>query len=314
MLQAFNFFQPAAHGVAFAVMFHHSALSMEADAPPVFRRLGPAQPESPVVIAVPHAGRYYAPALLADAAVPPLRLRQLEDRYAELLITDAVERGATAFVADHARAWIDLNRDPREIDPAMITGPVKSGATISSLRTRHGLGLIPCRVGGGVHLWRRRFTADEIETRISAFHQPYHDAIGAALRVAQARFGVALLIDCHSMPSIRPLPDLPPAIVIGDRFGRSASAMLSDLVDAVCRQTGLVVSRNAPYAGGYSLDRHGRPHLGIHALQLEIDRKHYLDGALDRPGEGLAEMRALIARLFQTLHAELVSPRAIAAE
>lgn len=287
---------------------------MEAAAPPAFRRLGPADPVSPVVLSVPHAGRFYSSAMLADAAVPPARLCQLEDRHADLLITDAVEYGATAFVADHARAWIDLNRDPREIDPAMIAGPVTAASVMHSARTRHGLGLVPNRIGEGVRLWRRKFTIGEINARIEAFHRPYHEAIADALAKARARFGVALLLDCHSMPTLRQEPHPSPTIVIGDRFGRGASAILSDLAEMVMRRAGLVVSRNAPYAGGYSLDRHGRPQLGVHALQIEIDRKLYLDDALDGLGDGLPAMRALIAQLFETLDKELGAPSAMAAE
>lgn len=287
---------------------------MEAAAPPAFRRIGPADPISPVILSVPHAGRFYASSMLADAAVPQARLRQLEDRYADLLITDAIERGATAFVADHARAWIDLNRDPREIDPAMITGPIAAASVMHSARTRHGLGLVPSRIGEGVRLWRRKFAIGEINARIEGFHRPYHEAIAQALLKARARFGVALLLDCHSMPPLRHETHLSPTVVVGDRFGRGASAIFSDLVETIMRRAGLVVSRNAPYAGGYSLDRHGRPQLRIHALQIEIDRKLYLDGALDEPGAGLINMRRSIAHLFEALDSELGAPPAMAAE
>jgi N-formylglutamate amidohydrolase len=263
---------------------------------------------------VPHAGRYYAPSVIADAAVPLSRLRLLEDRYADLLITRAVERGATAFVAEHARAFMDLNRDPREIDPALIAG-APPHRLISSIRTRHGLGLIPSRIGDSGRLWRRKLAIEEIEARIEAFHAPYHEAIANALAVARTQFGVALLLDCHSMPSLRQDHHTPPpTIVVGDRFGRSASAAFSDLVETVARQTGFIVGRNAPYAGGFSLDLHGRPHLGIHALQIEIDRNQYLDKGLDQPGDGLERVGGLIAEVFERLAAELRAPPALAAE
>lgn len=287
---------------------------IDSDVPLAFTRHGPSGPNLPVVISVPHAGRYYAPGLLADAAVSPFKLRMLEDRHAELLITDAVDGGATAFVAEHARAWIDLNRDPRELDGGMISGPSPAGL-MNSTRMRHGLGLIPRRLGDGVELWRRKLPIQEVIARIATFHEAYHAAIAQALAAAKRRFGVAVLLDCHSMPPIRhDQHGTQPALVIGDRFGRSATATLVDLVESIARQCNYPTSRNAPYAGGYSLDRHGDPQRGIHAIQIEIDRSRYLDRALERPGRGLEVTRNLVTQIFEALCAELRASPAIAAE
>lgn len=269
---------------------------------PPFTHHGPAAPVFPVVVAVPHAGRHYSSSLIADAAVPLARLRMLEDRHADLLVTGLIERGATVFVATHARALIDLNRDPREIDPSMIDGIAPEGILQSS-RTRNGLGLIPRHIGHSAPLWRRKLPYAEIQRRIADIHQPYHDAIARSLAAARARFGVAILLDCHSMPPIRPaerwMPS--PAIVIGDRFGRSAHGALGDLVEHLARQAGFPVARNTPYAGGYSLDHHGAPRNHVHALQIEIDRSSYLDPALEEAGDGLPAARALVMRIFASL-------------
>lgn len=270
--------------------------------PSPFTRHGPATPVFPVVVAVPHAGRHYSSSLIADAAVPLSRLRLLEDRRADLLVAGLIEQGATIFVATHARALIDLNRDPLEIDPGMIDGLVPEGLLQSS-RTRNGLGLIPRHVGHSAPLWRRKFPYEEIRRRITAVHRPYHDAIAASLAAARARFGVAILLDCHSMPPIRPAERAmrAPAIVIGDRFGRSADGALGDLVESLARQAGFPVARNSPYAGGYSLDLHGAPRKHVHALQIEIDRSRYLDPALEEAGPGLPAARALVMRIFEAL-------------
>jgi N-formylglutamate amidohydrolase len=259
-------------------------------------------PVFPVVIAVPHAGRHYPSSLIADTTALPSRLRMLEDRYADLLVTPAIERGATVFVAGLARAWIDLNRDPREIDARMIDGAAPDGL-IASNRTRHGLGLIPRHIGDGAPLWRRKFTHAEIERRIAGLHTPYHDAIAAALAAARSRFGIAILLDCHSMPPVRQgdRHALPPAIVIGDRFGRSADGSLGDLIEAIARQAGFPAARNAPYAGGYGLDRHGAPRRHIHAVQIEIDRSRYLDPRMEGVGDGLENTRSLVTRIFEAL-------------
>jgi N-formylglutamate amidohydrolase len=280
-----------------------------------FARFGPAEPASPVILAVPHAGRIYPEELIAASALPRERLEALEDRFADLLIGDAVAAGTTAFVARRARAWIDLNRDQREIDPAMVA---PSGAPVQmtgSARVRGGLGLIPRRIAGQ-DIYRRRLTIAEIETRIREDHHVWHGALGEALARARARFGVALLIDCHSMPPIaRSGDEPPPRIVIGDRYGRSASSRLVDRAESITAGMGLRHARNSPYAGGYALDRHGRPARDIHAIQIEIDRSLYLAPDLRSPGAGVAHMRAFLATLIAALVDEaLPIPPALAAE
>jgi len=272
-------------------------------APAAFVRHGPSIPDFPVILSVPHSARYYPPALLADAEAPD-RLWLLEDRFADHLINRTVEPGATVFVAGHARAWIDLNRDPRELDPAMIADAPPPDLILSP-RTRNGLGLIPRHVGHHLNLWKRKFSADEVERRLKECHRPYHDAITDALAAARQRFGIAILLDCHSMPPVRQLSrGHAPAIVVGDRFGSSAATIFSDMIELVAAQEGFPAARNAPYAGGYSLDRHGKPERGIHALQIEIDRSRYLDAALHQPGAGLAAAQLLFSKLFVTLCAE----------
>ncbi len=268
---------------------------------PGFVRLGPALPAGPVVLAVPHAGRDYPDALLAAAAVPPDRLRQLEDRHADALVARAVAAGATAFVATRPRAMIDLNRDPREIDAMMLDGPPPPG-TFASARTRAGLGLVPRRVGTTNELWRHKLSPLELARRIAGQHRPYHAAIAAALGAAHAQHGIAILLDCHSMPPLRPdASGARPVIVLGDRFERGAEPAFADRLESLARAAGLSVARNSPYAGGYALDHHGRPGVGVHALQLEVDRSLYLDSELDAPGPGLAAVQILVARMVATL-------------
>ena len=280
-----------------------------------YKRLGPALPTLPVVIAVPHAGRDYPSALLRDAVVSRDRLEQLEDRYADRLIEGALAAGATAIVAQYARAWIDLNRDPRDIDPTMMDGTPPPNL-MTSARARGGLGLIPHRLGYGGELWRRKLGADEIAQRVIQFHKPYHDSIAIALASAHARFGVAILLDCHSMPPLRGRSDVShPKLIVGDRFGKSASSTFTDRIEAVARDHGLSAARNAPYAGGYSVEFHGRPRRGIHAIQIELDRGLYLKPGFAEPSAGLAPTTAIVSALFMALVEEaLAHPLAIAAE
>jgi N-formylglutamate amidohydrolase len=273
----------------------------------LFSVIGPRHPASPVVIAVPHAGRDYPPALRAIARVGVERLAALEDRFADMLCSDAARDGAAIVVANRARAWIDLNRDPREIDPAMISPPPDPAWLVQSAKLRAGLGLLPRRLGSIGELWTRRLSPDDVAERLSDLHEPYHAAIADRLRRARAAFGHALLIDCHSMPPLGADRGRAPAqIVLGDRFGASADPGLTDLAGRIVIASGLRVARNAPYAGGYTLDRHGAPRRGIHALQVEYDRGLYLAGSPGEIHDGIDRCRALLADLAAALAGALV--------
>lgn len=264
--------------------------------PPSFDRHGPEQPVSPVVLSVPHAGRDYPLSLRAALRVPLASLLPLEDRHVDTLALAA--RGAeTLFVASRARAWIDLNRAEHERDPRVDEGaePVPEGA--QSLKLRSGLGLVPRRASGA-DLWRRRFAGEEIRDRIEREHRPYHAAVSAALEAARTRFGVAVLLDIHSMP---PLASGAARIVVGDRFGRSAAARFVSRIEGVVHAAGVRSAVNTPYAGGHVLDRHANPMDGIHAIQIEVDRTLYLDRRRDQPGPGLDTTAALLRRIVDAV-------------
>jgi len=282
-----------------------------------FIRIGPARPASPVILSVPHAGRDYSPELLRASRVPREALETLEDRLADRLIWRATAAGMTAFVARAPRAEIDLNRDEREIDPAMIAPPLSSATLVQSARTRGGLGLIPSRIAGAGPIWRERIGRDELARRIETIHRPYHRALAEALESARARFGGAILLDCHSMPP-RPRPEGSPpaaAVVFGDRHGTTVSPDLLDAAVTAATELGFRAACNAPYAGGFVIGRHGRPPRGIHALQIEIDRAVYLDADLRAPGPGFEGACRLIAAVARALETRLIdSAQAIAAE
>ena len=277
-----------------------------------FDRIGPTPPESPVVVSVPHAGRDYPLQLRAAAAVPVASMLALEDRHVDTLAL-AARGDETLLIQRRARAWIDLNRGEDERDPLIDDGarPIPAGAAATKLRS--GLGLIPRRAAPGVTLWRRRLGDDEVRQRIAEDHRPYHAALADMLTAARDRFGTALLIDLHSMP---PLPGQSSArVVLGDQFGRSAGARLVHRMEGEVVASGLTSALNAPYAGGYILGRHGRPASGIHAIQVEIDRRLYLDARLDQPGNGLAATAALLRRMIDAATDELLGGEyALAAE
>ncbi|PTQ12292.1 N-formylglutamate amidohydrolase [Sphingomonas oleivorans] len=288
---------------------------MQDDPIPSHAQLGPDHAATPLVIAVPHAGRDYPAELLAASRLPRSRLEALEDRFADRLIAGAVGLGAIALVARRARAWIDLNRDPREIDPGMVAAG-HSLPAIATARMRGGLGLLPRRIAGAGEIMNRRLAEAEVRQRIEQDHAPYHQAIASALAEAHARHGVALLIDCHSMPSLVPAGGTGAArIVLGDLHGRSAHSSFMERAEAVVRANGLPLARNSPYAGGHTLDRHGAPKRNIHAIQIEVDRSLYLMEDLRTPSQaGINRMAEMVTEIARALIDEASARPALAAE
>jgi len=278
---------------------------------PSFDRIGPAPAASPVVLSVPHAGRDYPDALIERLRVPLTQLRPLEDRHVDAVAL-AARRDEVAIVARRARAWIDLNRSERDRDPRVDLGAARFGAPHLSTRVRGGLGLIPRRAAAGTDIWARAWSADEVARRIDDDHRPYHAAVADALQAARARFGTAILLDVHSMPS--PTGPAPAQFVIGDRFGRTAAARFVARAEACVARAGFAVALNTPYAGGHILERHADPGRGIHAVQLEIDRALYLDAALDRVGGRFAAVVDVLQGVIDALTDEALPDQLLAAE
>lgn len=276
-----------------------------------FQSFGDPVPPGPVVISVPHGGRAYTPEMVAALRVPVAAVMGLEDRLIDL-VGMAARGDEPMLVQNTPRAWIDLNRDERERDPLIDEGAQM--APRASAKLRSGLGLVPRRVAGHGDIWTRRFADGEIVTRIEGDHRPYHRALAERLADARALFGVAVLLDLHSMPPLG-APGLVPRIVIGDRHGTTAATRFVRRIEAEARRAGFAVTRNAPYAGGHIVERHGDPRRGIHAVQLELDRSLYLDAALEAPGPGFDTTVALVRRILSALAAEaLGQSAAMAAE
>jgi N-formylglutamate amidohydrolase len=282
---------------------------------PPFIRLGPDQPRHPVIISVPHAGRNYPPDMTLLTRLPAAQLQVLEDRHADSLVRAAVTAGFRVLIAQTPRAWIDLNRGERDYDPDLIQSG--SAPSIPSAKVRGGLGIIPRRIQRGGDIWRGKISASAFERRLADIHRPYHTALGKMIDETRRQFGVALLIDLHSMPPLAESEEdkAPARCVIGDLFGQSSANRFSETAQATADAHGLAAALNSPYAGGYILERHGAPHSGVHALQIEIDRTLYLEERLDELGPGVKAMQRFVAALALALADEaLGSPLQIAAE
>ncbi|WP_230632388.1 N-formylglutamate amidohydrolase [Sphingomonas sp. Leaf37] len=274
-----------------------------------FERIGGQEPDgtplSPVVLSVPHAGRDYPLALRTALRVPEAALVVLEDRY-----VDHVAQGArsieTMLVQHRARAWIDLNRSETERDARVDEGARAHSQPTASAKLRSGLGLVPRRAGAAGDLWRRRFTGAEVAARIVEDYRPYHEALAMTLAAARDRFGIAVLLDIHSMPAVGPHA----RIVLGDRFGQASAGRFVTRLEAAAAQTGVRTALNTPYAGGHILERQGAPSRNIHAIQIEIDRTLYLDPMLDRPGTGMAQTIATLRTMIDAVTDEAMAGQA----
>lgn len=238
----------------------------------------------PFVFNSPHSGRVYPEAFLSDSQLDEHTIRRSEDYYVDELFAAATALGAPLLAAHFPRAFVDVNREPYELDPRMFDGKVPAYINSSSLRVAGGLGTIPRLVAENMEIYSRRLPIKEAMARIEALYRPYHDGLRRLLVQTHSRFGYGVLVDCHSMPASaqsgsRHRPDF----VIGDRYGTSAPEALSQLAISLLQDMGYVVSRNKPYAGGFITGHYGRPGRGLHAIQIEINRGLYVnERTLDR--------------------------------
>jgi N-formylglutamate amidohydrolase len=263
-------------------------------------------PISPLVFASPHSGRHYPPDMGASSRLGERAIRSSEDALVDQLIERAPRRGCTVLLATYARAYVDVNREPYELDAAMFEDEVPEFARARTARVAAGLGSIARLVAEGREIYDRKLTFAEATARIEAVHQPYHQTLRRLLDEARAANGAAILVDWHSMPgaagrggSGRRHVDM----VLGDRFGSTCSPVLTDTVERALVSMGYVVARNAPYAGGYTTEVYGRPVEGVHALQIEISRSLYLDEGSLSPKPGFERLAGDLERVFEALAA-----------
>lgn len=261
----------------------------------------------PVLLSVPHSGRAYPDWLIAQSRYGLESLQALEDPLVDRLAWRAIAAGHGAVIAVAPRAAIDCNRAPEDIDPATVSGTTPARL---SRRAASGLGIIPARTQRHGRLWRSAILRDDLELRLSEAHAPFHAAIEAGLDSITSTHGVALLLDCHSMPPRRGQA----ALVIGNRHGSSAAGWLAETAARYARAAGWSVALNEPYAGGHVVERHGDPDASIHCLQLEIDRGAYLAADMRSPGAGFDRASQLIAMLARALGLAVTHGSAIAAE
>jgi len=269
---------------------------------PAFETIRPRRLVAPLVFNSPHSGRVYPERFLAMTRLDHLSIRQSEDAWVDELFARAPHLGAPVLRAHFPRAYLDVNREPWELDPTMFVEPLSDRFNTTSPRVAAGLGTLARVVAENKPIYRDRLTLDDARMRIEGIYHPYHAALQKLLSEAIAAFGVALLIDCHSMPRITRSNDrAAPDIVLGDRYGTTCAPVLVDLAETIFASAGLHVARNRPYAGGFATRTYGRPQHGVHALQIEISRHLYMNEVTLAKNSGFQAMCALLERLIYAL-------------
>ena len=253
------------------------------DLDPPFDVLEPPRLDSPLVFSSPHSGSVYPRRFLDSSRLDALALRRSEDAFVDDLFAGVPSLGAPLIRARFPRAYLDLNREPYELDPRMFDGRLPSFVNTRSVRVAGGLGTIARVVGESQDIYTARLSVAEGLARIDRFYKPYHRRLRALLDRAHQMFGIAVLVDCHSMPSV---PTIAPAgvdrriktdFVVGDRYGTSSNVFFVEALEGAMRELKYVVQRNKPYAGGYITEHYGVPASGFHAIQIEINRGLYMD-------------------------------------
>lgn len=261
-------------------------------------------PPTPLVFASPHSGRDYPEEMMAAAALDATAIRRSEDAFVDQLIGGAPESGVAVLAARLARAYMDVNREPFELDPAMFVDELPDFARARTARVAAGLGAIARIVSEGQEIYARKLTFAEARGRIERAHRPYHAALGRLLGEAHAAHGLAVLIDWHSMPAAAARQGGRVGacdMVLGDRFGAACAPALTNRVEDELVRLGYRVARNTPYAGGYTTEHYGRPSRRTHALQIEINRALYLDETRLEVTAGFAQLKADLASVTRAL-------------
>lgn len=248
------------------------------------------QTKGRVIFACPHSGRYYPQTFLEASNLSPLTLRSTEDGFVDDLLGlrdtqwrgGAFERaGLWAIKALWARAYVDVNRHPLELDPLLIDGRLPKGSLSQTERVKAGFGVVARSLGPGLSIYRQPLSLNEVLERIEKGHRPYHQALAGRIQRLWSLGRGVVVLDWHSMPSkgLRSKAD----VVLGDLHGQSCQAMTLKVVKRVFEAHGFRVALNQPFAGGYTTDTYGAPHKGIETLQIELRRDLYMDEALIAP-------------------------------
>ena len=257
----------------------------------------------PLVLDSPHSGTAYPDDF--DHLPPRDVVRQAEDTHVEALYAAAPSIGATLIEALFPRAYIDPNRRRSDIDPELLADAWTEPIT-PSRKSELGIGLVWRLAHGGVPMYARKLSAAEVRRRITDFYEPYHACVSAALNRRHAAFGAVWHINCHSMPAVGDVMSEDPGraradFVLGDRDGSTCAPEFTAFVAKTLTGLGYDVAINDPYKGVELVRMHGRPAERRHSLQIEINRRLYMDESTLARHSGFATLQSNLQRLLQSL-------------
>jgi N-formylglutamate amidohydrolase len=255
-----------------------------------FEIVAPAMWNCPLLLSSPHSGNWLPDELLQLSQLSPQRLRRSEDAYVDELFLGCLELGFPMLRALVSRAYIDLNREPYELDPRMFKDSLPGFVNAATPRVLSGLGTIPRIVAEGEDIYRCKLETTQALVRIETVYRPFHHTLAALLKQAVDATGMVVLLDCHSMPETAIASNHrgngAVDVVIGDRFGTAAATSLVNELEILMTEAGLRVRRNRPYAGGFITETYGNPKRNQHAIQIEINRALYMNEAtLDKTAD-----------------------------
>lgn len=259
-----------------------------------------------LVFASPHSGRAYPAEFVAASALDPHSLRKSEDAFVDDLFGVAPALGAPLLKALFPRALLDPNREPWELDPAMFSEPLPSFVNTASPRVAAGLGTIAKVVAAGSEIYRDKLPFAEAQRRVERMYEPYHAALAALVERTRRQFGHCILVDCHSMPSMGGPADTDQGtprvdFVLGDCFGNSCAPAVTAAAERTLDNLGYRTVRNLPYSGGHTTRHYGRPPEGVHALQIEINRRIYMDESTHRRKPNFGRLRQHLGEVISAL-------------
>ncbi|MCF6273655.1 MAG: N-formylglutamate amidohydrolase [Rhodobacteraceae bacterium] len=270
-------------------------------------------PRSCAVFSSPHSGADYPAGFLHHSCLSPLLLRSSEDAFVDRFFPDKLD--APVLLARYPRAYVDLNREAGDLDPAIIYG---AAPQLANRKVAAGLGVIPRVVANGRAIQLGKIPLHMARARLEEAYYPYHGALQGLIEEQKARFGRCILFDFHSMPrsalGARRFLTKRPEVILGDRYGTSCDHWISDAVAGIFNDAGFSVARNVPFAGGYITRHYGKPHRGVHAIQVEIDRSLYMDEKRIIPRAGFAEFQARLTEVVVRLADILPAAQGMAAE
>ena len=278
-------------------------LAIAAELTPPFVIHEPQNQTSPLVFCSPHSGRTYPSILLEKSRLDPLSLRKSEDCFVDELFANAPTFGAPLIEARFPRAYIDVNREPFELDPELFDEPLPAFANAQTMRVIGGLGTVPRVVAEAEEIYSAPLSLAVAMERIEQLYRPFHQALSDLLERTRARFGYAVLIDCHSMPSVSVAfpASARPEFILGDRFGGSCDYRITRTTREAISGLNYQVQLNRPYAGGFITEHYGQPGNSLHAIQIEINRGLYLNELTLRPNRRFNNFKADITSLVRDL-------------